>query len=67
MCQVSGNGLCFLNAVATSLEVDHNIKVQISEVINIIVQHLLDNHLKYVDFHTISAESNKIVTNSIFS
>ena len=55
---VSGNGFCFLNAVAKSLQVDHGIKIQLSEAINIIVQHM------YVDFHTVSAKRDKLVTNS---
>ena len=61
---VSGNGFCFLNAVAKSLQEDHDIKIQLSEAINVIVQHLLENHKNYVDFHTVSAKRDKLVTNS---
>ena len=64
LCTVSGNGFCFLNAVAKSLQADHGIKIQLSEAINIIVQHLLENNQKYVDFHTVSAKRDKLVTNS---
>ena len=42
--RVSGNAFCFLNAVAKSLQADYGIKIQLSEAINIIVQHLLKNH-----------------------
>ena len=28
------------------------------------MQHLLENHQNYVDFHTVSAKRNKLVTNS---
>ena len=62
--RVSGSGFCFLNAVAKSLQADHDIKIQLSEAINIIVQHLLENHQNYVDFHTVSAKIHKLVTNS---
>ena len=61
---VSGNGFCFINAVAKCVQVDHGIKMQLSEGINIIVQNLLENHQNYVDFHTVSAERDKLVTNS---
>ena len=61
---VSGNGFCFLNAVAKSLQLDYGIKVQLSEALNIIVQHLLENHQNYVDFHMVSAKRDKLVTNS---
>ena len=60
---VSGNGFCFLNAVAKSLQVDQGIKIQLSEAINIIMQ-LLENHQNYVDFHTVSAKRDTLVTNS---
>ena len=62
--RVSGNGFCFLNAVAKSLQADHGIKIQLSEAINIIVQHLLEDHQNYVDFHTVSAKRDNLVTNS---
>ena len=61
---VSDNGFCFLNAVAKRLQVGHGIKIQLSEAINIIVQYLLENHQNYVDFHTVSAKRDKLVTNS---
>ena len=62
--RVSGNGFCFHNAIAKSLQADHGIKIELSGAINIIVQHLLENHQNYVDFHTVSAKRDKLVTNS---
>ena len=35
--RVRGDGICFINAVDTCLEQDHNITIQISETINIIL------------------------------
>ena len=65
VCRVRGDGLCFINAVATSLEQDHNITIQISETINIILQHLTANHQDYVQFHVIpDLSSEDGVTNS---
>ena len=62
--RVSGNGFCFFNAVAKSLQTDHGIKIELSEAIHNIVQHLLENYQNYVDFHTVSAKRDKLVTNS---
>ena len=61
MHRVSGNGFCFPNAVAKSLQADHGTKIQLSEAININVQHLLENHQNYVDFYTVSAKRDKLV------
>ena len=63
--RVRGDGLCFINAVATCLEQDHNITIQISEIINIILQHLTENHQDCVHFHVVPEHSSEDgVTNS---
>ena len=53
VCRVRGDGLCFINAVATCLQEDHDITIKISESINIILQHLAENHQGYVNFHVV--------------
>ena len=62
--RIAGNGFCFLNAVAKSLEADHDISIKISEAINIINQHLIDNHEKYVRFHRYQHQKQDLITNS---
>ena len=65
VCRVRGDGLCFINAVGTCLEQDHNITIQISETIYIILQHLIENHQDYVQFHVVpDLNSEEGVTNS---
>ena len=47
------------------LEQDHNITIQISETINIILQHLIENHQDHVQFHVVPGLSSEGgVTNS---
>ena len=58
MCRVRG-GLCFINAVATCLQKDHDITIQISESINIILQHLAENHQDYVNLHVVPDMSSQ--------
>ena len=57
--RVRSDGLCFINAVATCLQEDHNINNQISETINIILQHLAENHQDYVHFHVVPDMSSQ--------
>ena len=59
MCRVRRDGLCFINAVATCLQENHDITIQISESINIILQHLADNHQDYVNFHVLPDMSSQ--------
>ena len=59
MCRVRGDGLCFINAVATCLQEDQDITIQISESINIIFQHLAENHQDYVNFHVVPDMSSQ--------
>ena len=57
--RVRGDELCFINAIAMCLQEDHNISIQISETINIILQHLAEKHQDYVHFHVVPDMSSQ--------
>ena len=49
---VQGDAFCFLSSVIKCLEVDHEIKLNIQEVKDLVVEQALEFHDKYVEFHT---------------
>ena len=59
VCRVRGDELFFMNVVATCLQEDHDVTIQISESINIILQHLAENHQEYVSFHVLPDMSSQ--------
>ena len=49
---VQGDGFCFLSSIIKCLEVDHEIKLNIQEVKDLVVEQALEFHDKCVEFHT---------------
>ena len=48
---VQGDHICFLSSIIKCLEVDHEIKLNIQEVKDLVVEQALEFHEKYVEFH----------------
>ena len=47
---VPGDGFCFLSLIVEALDNDHNIQISVPQAMQLILDYLLHNYEKYVDF-----------------
>ena len=59
--KIRGEGFCFITSIAECMGNDYNVELQVQETINCIFEEMVENHKKYVSFHSFIPHEDPLV------
>ena len=59
--KIRGDGFCFITSIVECMKSDYNVDIQVQETINCIFEEMVENHKKYVSFHSVIQHEEPLV------
>ena len=59
--KIRGDGFCFITSIVECMKNDYNVDIQVQETINCIIEEMVENHKKYVSFHSVIQHEEPLV------
>ena len=59
--KIRGDSFCFITSIVECMKNDYNVNIQVQETINCIIEEMVENHKKYVSFHSVIQHEEPLV------